>query len=118
MRMKPDTIFIIAISCFLGATIVPMPAKALPFKKSCNSMQSYFNSQKWKDETKVIFQGFQSKTFEEVFPEEPLNHRYRCASGYITEISPMGTFVCTGDIGYWAKIDKKSYIGNSDCRWK
>ena len=138
MKLYP---FAFAAFSALVVCALPQPAKALPFKKSCASMQSYFNSIKWSVPTK--FEGFagQSFNYDHVTPEQEENAKknktvgmyareiVRCGDGYITESSPMGKKVCLGGMTYtkignrrpdvtWQAWNGPNYGNVLQCRYK
>lgn len=115
---KPAKCFIASIPLLLAA--IPQPAKALPFRNNCASMQSYANSLKWSTSTK--FMGF-----ENVQPDINMNDWMICSNGFVQETSPMGTRICRAVMSYstilrvgagagfhWSALNGKS----SSCRWK
>lgn len=118
--------FLILIISGLCSFSFPEKAESLPFSKNCSSMQSYFNSSKWKVQT--IFTGFENDSIEsnestnyvgislEYMKElrneyerrggdisnkgiSQIPYAYTC-TGFVKEISPMGTRVCKGKIFY------------------
>lgn len=107
----------------------PSEALALPFKKDCASMQSWFNNKSWKDNAR--FQGFENEKFE-VNPFPIQGGAYMCQRGYITTSTPMGTKVCLGFISYqeqdggiWASSKDGTVWSNfkdkgsgANCRWR
>ncbi len=68
------------------------PAQALPFKKTCSSMQQYFNAMKWKVPTS--FSGFESSNMYQIEENLGLRNAFMCEGGFAVEKSPMGVKVC------------------------
>jgi len=95
MRLFPFAFF--AFSA-LVVSALPQPAQALPFAKSCASMQAYLNAKQWKVPTKL--QGFENSNFSLNDPFSNKRFYAFCDGGYITENSPMGRKVCQGSITY------------------
>jgi hypothetical protein len=97
----------------------------LPFKPTCAAMQQYYNTLKWEGASSVRFQGFEGMKFNKI-----IDIAY-CNGGYITEISPMGTLICYGNMmqawnlsgtitkSSWGHGDYRSRSSKSDdCRYK
>lgn len=97
--------------------------QALPFKKSCSSMQSHFNAIEWKENT--YFTQFENKEIN------IQDSQITCSDGYITVRTPMGTKICKALIAYnidgtsqWSALNNgrwfngRYYQGANDCRWR
>lgn len=122
--MKDFPFGIVAVIAFT-VSIFPQPAKALPFKTNCASMQSYFNALSWNNPT--FFQGFEPNKIIHTKSEPTAREPYelaKCSPGYMTETSPMGTKVCKGEISYVKHIGptRLNFYTNptvySECRYK
>jgi len=94
----------------------PSPAYALPFARSCASLQNYLNALPWDNPTKI--HGFENKTFN--WSDNDGAVTYHCNRGYVTINDPRGTEVCIADIWY-SEPDRSKGISISDwrhCRFK
>ena len=121
MKLFPFAFF--AFSA-LVVSALPQPAQALPFKKNCSSMQSYYNNLKWN--TPTTFQGFENQSLRHSapglnsVPDPGKNEQAICGPGYITEISPMGKKVCQGYLNYTIYYDGQvlKRWDQDGCRYK
>jgi hypothetical protein len=104
-------------------------ANALPFHRSCASMEQYFQARFKTDRSgnRVTFSNFSNAYYDDVF-NKSLGYvvTASCNGGYITINSPQGTKVCEGNIfygdprvqktlGLWSPGMSFSY---NNCRWR
>lgn len=98
---------ILLATCVIGA---PTCVYALPFNPNPQSFQSYANTVRWDDGSRISFQNLNN------CEEKPDMKLYACNNGYATIANPMGTKVCDlKTVGWW---DNKIIYETRTCRYK
>ena len=95
---------VLLATCLIGA---PTCAYALPFNPGTQTIQSYLNSLKWKDGSRVIFQNLASCQINDT---ATMAQALGCSEGFVTIINPIGTYVCALDSVTYTKT---SIVGGS-----